>query len=131
MELGLDILLQKIWRILGMVRVYTKKRGEQPDFTEPIILTQGRQGLSIKSAMLQIHRSLLDDFASAFVWGKSAKFSPMRVGLAHQLCDEDVIQIMKKVANIKSGSNAANTDPFNQKKETKKDEAKKKDPKKK
>ena len=27
MELGLDILLQKIWRILGMVRVYTKKKG--------------------------------------------------------------------------------------------------------
>jgi ribosome-interacting GTPase 1 len=28
MELGLDILLQKIWRALDMVRVYTKRRGQ-------------------------------------------------------------------------------------------------------
>ena len=27
MELGLDILLQKIWKALEMVRIYTKKRG--------------------------------------------------------------------------------------------------------
>jgi len=39
MELGLDILLQKIWKILGMVRVYTKRKGEQPDFKDPIIMT--------------------------------------------------------------------------------------------
>mmetsp|Transcript_18028 Transcript_18028/g.30720 ORF Transcript_18028/g.30720 Transcript_18028/m.30720 type:complete len:334 (-) Transcript_18028:247-1248(-) len=62
MELGLDILLQKIWRALGLVRIYTKKRSEPPDFTEPIILTQGRGGLSIKHCINQIHRSLIDDF---------------------------------------------------------------------
>lgn len=39
MELGLDILLQKIWKALEMVRIYTKKRGCAPDFDEPIILT--------------------------------------------------------------------------------------------
>ena len=39
MELGLDILQQKIWKALGMVRIYTKKRGEAPDLTEPVILT--------------------------------------------------------------------------------------------
>jgi ribosome-interacting GTPase 1 len=81
MELGLDILLQKIWKALAMVRIYTKRRGEAPDFEEPIILTTGRGGINIKTAITQIHRSLLDDFASAFVWGKSCKFSPMRCGL--------------------------------------------------
>jgi hypothetical protein len=99
MELGLDILLQKIWKQLGMVRIYTKKRGEAPDFKEPIILTSGRGGLTIKDAISQIHRTLLDDFSSAFVWGKSCKFSPMTCGLSHVLCDEDVLQIVKKVKN--------------------------------
>ena len=98
MELGLDILLQKIWKALGMVRIYTKRRGEAPDFTDPIILTKGRGGLTIYHAILQIHKSLLDDFASAHVWGKSCKFSPMRCGLQHQLCDEDVLQAIKKVS---------------------------------
>ena len=106
MELGLDILLQKIWKALGMVRIYTKKRGEAPDLTDPVILTQGRGGLTIRDAVLQIHKSLLDDFQSAYVWGRSCKFSPMTCGLAHQLCDEDVVQIVKKVS--KGGQTISN-----------------------
>lgn len=51
MELGLDILLQKIWKALEMVRIYTKKRGNAPDFGDPIILTKGRGGLSVKDAI--------------------------------------------------------------------------------
>ena len=91
MELGLDILLQKVWRALGMVRIYTKRRGNQPDFKDPIILTTGRAGITVQSAMEQIHRSLLEDFCNCTVWGKSVKYSPMKCGLTHSLCDEDVI----------------------------------------
>lgn len=107
MELGLDILLQKIWKALEMVRIYTKKKGEAPDLTDPIILTQQRGGLTVKDAILGIHRSLLDDFSSAFVWGKSCKFSPMTCGLVHNLCDEDVMQIVKK-AGGKGGMTISN-----------------------
>jgi ribosome-interacting GTPase 1 len=32
MNLGIDILLEKIWDTLGLVRVYTKKKGYPPDF---------------------------------------------------------------------------------------------------
>lgn len=65
MKLGLDILLQKIWDALAMVRVYTKRRGEKPDFSEPIILTKGRGGTKVYDCIMQIHKSLLDDFACA------------------------------------------------------------------
>jgi len=51
MELGLDILTQKIWKLLGMVRIYTKKKGEAPDFTDPIIMTKARGGLTVKDAI--------------------------------------------------------------------------------
>jgi hypothetical protein len=64
-----------------MVRVYTKRRGEKPDFAEPIILTKGRGGVKVYDCIMQIHKSLLEDFAAAQVWGKSCKFSPMRCGL--------------------------------------------------
>jgi len=107
MELGLDILLQKIWKILGMVRVYTKRKGFEPDFSDPIILTHERGGLTVKNTILQIHKSLLDDFASAFIWGRSCAYSPMRCGLSHELGDEDVIQILKKqtkAGNLMKGS---------------------------
>lgn len=81
-----------------MVRIYTKRRGEAPDFTDPLFLTLGRQGLTVKSAILQIHKDLLLEFGYAMVWGRSCKFSPMKCSLSQQLCDEDVIQIYKKVS---------------------------------
>lgn len=107
MELGLDVLLQKIWKQLGMVRVYTKRKGEQPDFTDPIILTKARGGYTVKDCILNLHKSILDEFASALVWGKSVKYSPMHCGLHHELCDEDVLQIQKKITkagNLMKGS---------------------------
>lgn len=32
----------------------------------------------------------------ALVWGRSAKHSPQRVGLQHEMCDEDVISLVTK-----------------------------------
>lgn len=100
MELGLDVLLQKIWKQLAMVRVYTKRKGEQPDFTDPIILTCTRGGYAVRDVMLQLHKTMLDEFSHAMVWGKSVKYSPMRCGLSHVMADEDVIQIFKSVSKI-------------------------------
>ena len=51
MNLGIDILLEKIWEQLGLVRVYTKRTGLQPDFSDPLILTAGRGGVTIKAAL--------------------------------------------------------------------------------
>jgi len=77
------------------VRVYTKKANELPDFGDPIVLTNERNGCSVKSICEQIHRDLPKEFKQAKVWGRSCKFVPQKVGLSHVLCDEDVIQIYK------------------------------------
>lgn len=45
---------------------------------------------------MTIHRDLWKQFKYALVWGRSAKHCPQKVGLAHELQDEDVIQILKK-----------------------------------
>jgi uncharacterized protein len=91
MNLGCDILLEKIWDTLGLVRVYTRKKGQAPDFADPLILTRGRDGITVESAVMQIHRSMIKDLNYAYVWGKSVKHSPQKCGLKHELCDEDVI----------------------------------------
>jgi len=109
MKLNEDVVLAKIWEYLGLVRAYTKPRGKRPDFDDPLVLTAGRHGTSVEAACKQIHRSLLDTFDYAMVWGRSVKHTPQRVGLAHVLGDEDVIQIIKK-------RNQQGLDPHNQKK---------------
>ncbi|EHK98155.1 putative Ribosome-interacting GTPase 1 [Glarea lozoyensis 74030] len=41
-------------------------------------------------------RRFLDDFRQAVVYGKSVKHQPQRVGLSHELADEDIITIIKR-----------------------------------
>lgn len=92
-RLNLDYLLELIWEYLALRRIYTKKRGEPPDFSEAIIM---RRGASVEHVCHRVHRTLVDQFKYALVWGTSTKYSPQRVGISHILDDEDVIQIMKK-----------------------------------
>lgn len=96
MKLNMEVLLEKMWEFLGMVRIYTKKPGSPPDFSEPTVLTHGRYGFTVEAVCLQIHKSLRDLFKVALVWGQSTKHNPQHCGLKHVLRDEDVIQIVKK-----------------------------------
>lgn len=96
MNLNLDTLLQRIWEYMGLVRIYTKRRGQPPDLHEPIILSNERHGLTVEAVCKSISKEFLPIFNFALVWGKSAKFNPQRVGKDHTLTDEDVVQIVLK-----------------------------------
>lgn len=95
LELNLDYLIDELWEYLALCRVYTKRQGAPPDFSDPLVL---RGGSKVEDACRAIHRSLADptQFKYALVWGRSAKHNPQRVGLFHVLCDEDCIQVFKK-----------------------------------
>ncbi|KAH8556588.1 P-loop containing nucleoside triphosphate hydrolase protein [Umbelopsis sp. PMI_123] len=92
-DLNLDYLVEQLWKHLNLLRVYTKKRGELPDFEEGLII---RNGATVEHCCHSIHRSLAEDFKYALVWGSSAKHNPQRVGLHHIVNNEDVIQVVKK-----------------------------------
>jgi small GTP-binding protein len=96
MELNLDVLLQRMWDYMGLQRVYTKRRGQPPDLIAPVVLSAERKGISVEAACLSISKDLLSKFNFALVWGRSTKYNPQRVGLAHVLADEDVLQVVPK-----------------------------------
>jgi len=98
LTLGLDYLLERLWESLGLVRVYTKKKGRAPDFGDPLVLTAGRGGTTAEAACNQLHKDLAQNFKFAMVWGTSTKYTPQRVGLKHRIEDEDVLQIVIKTA---------------------------------
>lgn len=64
-DLNLDYLMEQIWKHLNLVRVYTKKRGEYPDFDGGLII---RNGATIEHVCHAVHRSLVDNFRFALVW---------------------------------------------------------------
>uniref|UniRef100_A0A8D0W578 Developmentally regulated GTP binding protein 2 n=1 Tax=Sus scrofa TaxID=9823 RepID=A0A8D0W578_PIG len=65
MKLNLDYLLEVLWEYLALTCIYTKKRGQRPDFTDAIIL---RKGASVEHVCHRIHRSLASQFKYALVW---------------------------------------------------------------
>lgn len=99
-QLNLDVLLARMWDYMGLIRIFTKRRGAPPDLEEPVVLsTQRPGGITVETATARVSRELLVIFNYAMVWGTSVKFSPQRVGLQHALHDEDVIQIVGKTNN--------------------------------
>mmetsp|Transcript_16252 Transcript_16252/g.21525 ORF Transcript_16252/g.21525 Transcript_16252/m.21525 type:complete len:405 (+) Transcript_16252:163-1377(+) len=99
MGLNTEELLAKMWDYMGLVRVYTKKKGQPPDFNEPIVLSSQRKGTTVEVAVSGISKEMLAIFNYALVWGRSTKHDPMHCGLQHNLQDEDVLQIVTKTVN--------------------------------
>uniref|UniRef100_A0A158R5B6 OBG-type G domain-containing protein n=1 Tax=Syphacia muris TaxID=451379 RepID=A0A158R5B6_9BILA len=89
-----DDLLEKMWEYLSLVRVYTKPKGQLPDYNAPIVLPSDAR--SVDDLCMKIHKSLQKEFKHALVWGTSVKHNPQRVGKEHILNDEDVVQIVKR-----------------------------------
>lgn len=91
-EWNFDELMEKIWDYLNLIRIYTKPKGQIPDYETPVIV---KAGSSMTQFCDSIHKGLMKEFKHAQVWGTSAKHNPQIVGKDHILDDEDVVQVVK------------------------------------
>lgn len=90
-----DALLEKLWEYLKLVRIYTKPKGQLPDYEAPVVLQSQR--CTVEDFCNKVHRTIIKEMKYALVWGSSVKHQPQKVGKDHQLNDEDVVQIVKRV----------------------------------
>ena len=86
---GLDALADRLFQLLGVVRVYTKLPHEQPDMEQPYALAHGS---TVLDAALAIHRDIAERFQYAKVWGPG-NHDGQQVGRDHVLADGEVIEI--------------------------------------
>lgn len=93
LDLGIQDVVDRCWKELALIRVYTKRKGAEPDFSEALIV---RKDSTIEDVCDKVHRTLKEGFKYALVWGASARHVPQRVGLAHVVSDEDVVSIVAK-----------------------------------
>ena len=82
-------LKDKIFSKLKIIRVFTKEPGKKKAEL-PVIL---KQNSTIKIFAEKIHKSFLEKFNYALVWGSSVKFQGQRCGLEHRLEDGDIVEI--------------------------------------
>ena len=87
---NLEELRDLIFEKMGLVRVYMKEKNEEPDKEEPLIL---REGDTIEDALEFLPGDMKDRFKHARVTGPSSKFPEQKVGLEHELEDEDILQL--------------------------------------
>ncbi|MCS7097942.1 MAG: 50S ribosome-binding GTPase [Candidatus Methanomethyliaceae archaeon] len=89
---GLSKIGESLFKILGIVRVYTKEpNGEIAK--KPIIVPMGTKVIEIAKI---VHSHLYKNFKYAKVWGKSVNYDGERVGEDHVLMDGDVVEIRIK-----------------------------------
>lgn len=78
-----------IWKNLNLIKIHTKQQGKKPIYP-PLSL---KKGAVIKDLAEHVHKDFIKQFKYARVWGKSSKFEGQRVGLAHKLKDEDIVEL--------------------------------------
>jgi small GTP-binding protein len=92
-EENLDLLREKIFEKLGLIRIFTKKQGKEANLEEPLVM---KKGSTVGDFCDKVHRTLRKEFRYAMVWGKSVKHQPQRVGLEHIVEDGDIVMIIKR-----------------------------------
>jgi len=71
---NIDELIERIWKELDLIRIYTKPKGKVPDYTEPVILPWRKN--TILDFCNKIHKTMAAQFKEAIVWGASVKHNP-------------------------------------------------------
>lgn len=60
LEWNLDGLLDKIWEYLDLTRIYTKPKGMNPDYDDPVILSSKKR--TVEDFCERIHKDMLKQF---------------------------------------------------------------------
>lgn len=79
----------RLFRLLDLIRVYTKEPGGKPS-SKPFVV---RRGTTIGELARMIHSDFHRGFRYARLWGSSARFAGERVGPDRVLEDGDVVEI--------------------------------------
>jgi len=85
----LDALRLGVYRMLDIIRVYTKTPGGKVDMTDPIVLNTGS---TLEEGAIAVHKDFGKNLKYARVWG-SGKFDGLMVKRDHILQDGDIIEL--------------------------------------
>jgi ribosome-interacting GTPase 1 len=80
---------QAVFDQLGIIRVYSKPPGQDPDLDEPFVV---HRGCTVQELATKIHKDFGEHLKAARVWG-SAEYDGQMVGREYVLQDGDVVEL--------------------------------------
>lgn len=93
---GLGELAPWLFRALGIVRVYSKAPGKDPDRERPFTV---RRGDTVLDVARLVHKDIAESFRFARAWGRGV-FDGQQVGADHPVADGDVLELHASRAGI-------------------------------
>ncbi len=88
-DVNLGELRSTVFKMLNIVRVYSKKPGKKPDMEVPYIL---RRGTTVIEAASAVHKDFVEGLRYARLW-RGGQFDGQMVGRDHALEDGDVLEL--------------------------------------
>jgi ribosome-interacting GTPase 1 len=85
---GLEELKRRLFAMLEIIRVYTKKPGKQVEFRDPVILHIGG---TVTDAAYHLHKDFAQHLQFARLWN-NAGYDGQRVERGHVLQDKDILE---------------------------------------
>lgn len=79
----------EIFSLLEKILIYTKKPGQEADYTDPLVL---KEGATVADVAERLHKDFAQGLRYVRVWG-SAKFGGQRISRKYKLKSEDLIEI--------------------------------------
>lgn len=86
---NIEELRRAVFDLSGVIRVYSKPPGKEPDLSTPFTIPLGSTLLDLASS---IHKEFTSNLKFARIWG-SARFDGQRVEKNHVLKDKDIVEI--------------------------------------
>jgi len=86
---NLEQLKHVVFGHLGVIRVYSKPPGKEPDLTAPFVL---KEGTTVEELAGKVHKDFVEKLKSARIWG-SGVFDGQPVGRDYVLHDGDVVEL--------------------------------------
>jgi ribosome-interacting GTPase 1 len=86
---NLERLKKLVFDSLGVLRVYSKAPGKEPDYATPFVL---KKGSTVEDFAGRVHKDFLENLKAARVWGSSA-FDGQMVARDYVLHDGDVVEL--------------------------------------
>jgi hypothetical protein len=86
---NLERLKQTVFQQLGLMRVYSRPPGREPDFSAPFLLEKGS---TVAEFAEKVHQDFYTQLKTARVWGQGV-FDGQMVSRDHVLHDDDVVEL--------------------------------------
>jgi small GTP-binding protein len=86
---NLEGMKRAVFDRLGIIRVYSKPPGQEPDFSAPFVMDSGG---TVEDFAAKVHQDFLETLKTARIWGEGV-YDGQMVGRDHVLHDGDVVEL--------------------------------------